>query len=138
MIVYVFLEHFYFSNSFLAFFYTFISSTSFSSLRLNSVFFKILIFRGDIFLKNVYKKIPSFQASIFPLSTIIFDILDWFLRLEENKCFTLEAFILAEKLTWIEITLLSIFYIISSIALHFLFPDYLLKLGHATILNTTI
>ena len=46
------------------------SSSSLSSLGPNLGFFKMLIFRGDI-LKNVYKTIPSFLASIFPLYTLI-------------------------------------------------------------------
>ena len=41
-----------------------------SSLGPNLVFFKTLIFRGDI-LKNMYKEILSFLASIFPLYTLI-------------------------------------------------------------------
>ena len=46
------------------------SSSSLSSLRPNLEFFEILIFRGDI-LKNMYKKVPPFLASIFPLYTLI-------------------------------------------------------------------
>ena len=51
-------------------FFIFMFSTSLSSLESNLVSFKILSFRGDI-LKNVYKEIPSLQASIFPLYTLI-------------------------------------------------------------------
>ena len=47
-------------------FFTFMSSNSLSSFGPNLVFFEILIFRGYI-LKNVYKEIPSFLASLFPL-----------------------------------------------------------------------
>ena len=51
-------------------FFTFMSSSSLSSLEINLVFFKILIFRGEI-LKNVYKEIPSsLLYSIFPLYTL--------------------------------------------------------------------
>ena len=51
-------------------FFTFTSSISLSSFGPNLVFFKILIFRGDI-LKNVYQGILSFLASIFPLYTLV-------------------------------------------------------------------
>ena len=51
-------------------FFTLMSSNSLSSTEPNLVTFKILIFREDI-LKNVYKRILSHSASIFPLYTLI-------------------------------------------------------------------
>ena len=51
-------------------FFPFMPSILLSSLGPNLVFFKILIFRGNI-LKNVYKEMLSFLTSIFPLCTLI-------------------------------------------------------------------
>ena len=51
-------------------FSTFTSLTSLGSSGSKLVFFKILIFRGDI-LKNVHKEIPLLLASIFPLYTLV-------------------------------------------------------------------